>query len=243
MKKQFIRLALFVENFILPLLYLWSILQSLSYAATNFSAFMDLSSHWSEILKDKLIVKGWAVYIQNFSFLFFMTMSFIGLIIKKKLIKSPDTLKEVIIPLISTFFYIAYGYLNHFTFINNRILLPNQILPYSTLVGMLINIFGITISAIAVFQLRHSFSIYVEIRDIVSHGLYRYVRHPIYLGYNISTIGLLILQPHVDFMLLAALSTLMLIYRADMEEKKLIANSPVYRAYADKTPAFIPHFS
>src|SRR5262245_30120000 len=45
------------------------------------------------------------------------------------------------------------------------------------------------------FSLRKSFSIMAEAREFIRHGPYRWVRHPVYLGESLATIGWFILKP------------------------------------------------
>jgi protein-S-isoprenylcysteine O-methyltransferase Ste14 len=90
--------------------------------------------------------------------------------------------------------------------------------------------------------LRYSFSIYVEIRDVVGSGFYKFVRHPIYSGYILSSFGFILMMPRLDFLILAVASIALLFYRAALEEQKLLKNSVLYCEYAKKTPAFFPWY-
>ena len=76
--------------------------------------------------------------------------------------------------------------------------------------------------------------------ELVTDGLYRYARHPIYtgvlaLGAAMTLLGGLI--PHVFFY--AAL-ILLLNYKASFEEQLLRARYPEYASYAAKTGRFLP---
>ena len=68
-------------------------------------------------------------------------------------------------------------------------------------------------------------------RGIVSTGLYRLVRHPIYLGYLITHVGFLAANPSLWNVLLLGAADLALMVRAVREEQTL-ARDPAYRGYS-----------
>ncbi len=242
--KIIIRSALFIENCILPLIFLWVILNNLVFFVVYLKTFISIICNFPHDANSSIVgFKAITAYITNFFLFSFESLIFAGLVIKKKMHKSPDSLQEIIVPFVSTFFYLLFDYVKYSPFQMSFLFVPEQFIPICLGIGTVINAIGITVSAIATYNLRHSFSVLVEIRDIVSQGFYRYVRHPIYLGYNISTIGFLFMMPRVDFLVLSVLSTVLLIYRANLEEKKLMENSQIYYEYAKKTPAFIPRLS
>jgi protein-S-isoprenylcysteine O-methyltransferase Ste14 len=75
---------------------------------------------------------------------------------------------------------------------------------------------------------------------LVTDGLYRFVKHPIYSGLILAAFGLTIAGgffPHVIFFV--ALLVL-LNYKASFEEKLLASTYPGYAEYSRKTGRFIP---
>jgi protein-S-isoprenylcysteine O-methyltransferase Ste14 len=75
---------------------------------------------------------------------------------------------------------------------------------------------------------------------LVTDGLYRFVKHPIYSGLILAAFGLTIAGgffPHVIFFV--ALLVL-LNYKASFEEKLLASTYPGYAEYSKKTGRFIP---
>jgi protein-S-isoprenylcysteine O-methyltransferase Ste14 len=75
---------------------------------------------------------------------------------------------------------------------------------------------------------------------LVTDGLYRFVKHPIYSGLILLSFGLTIaggLFPHVIFFI--ALIVL-LNYKASFEEKLLASTYAGYAEYSKKTGRFIP---
>ncbi len=73
-----------------------------------------------------------------------------------------------------------------------------------------------------------------------SHGLYRYVRHPIYTGVMAFAVGSAIPSGSVGVAAAAAALVVWLAIKARWEERHLNARYPGYSAYADRTPRFIP---
>ncbi len=95
----------------------------------------------------------------------------------------------------------------------------------------------ITISAIGLFivvlgklSLGRSFGLTPANRGVVSTGLYRMVRHPIYLGYLITHIGFVAANPADWNLAVLAAADVALMLRAICEERTLALDDQ-YRAY------------
>jgi len=123
----------------------------------------------------------------------------------------------------------------------NALLIPQKFLGVSAIFGTVLNTGGALVSCIATYHLRYSYAVFVQLRDIMTKGLYRWVRHPIYLGYTLSTIGFIFVLPRLSCIIVFLLSFMITVYRAKLEERKLLA-SPEYREYARKTPFLFPGF-
>ena len=75
---------------------------------------------------------------------------------------------------------------------------------------------------------------------LVTDGLYKFVKHPIYSGLILAAFGLTITGgffPHVIFFVALVL---LLNYKASFEEKLLASTYAGYAEYAKKTGRFIP---
>jgi protein-S-isoprenylcysteine O-methyltransferase Ste14 len=75
---------------------------------------------------------------------------------------------------------------------------------------------------------------------LVTDGLYRYVKHPIYSGLILAGFALMITGgffPHAIFFVLLVL---LLNYKASFEEKLLASTYAGYAEYSKKTGRFIP---
>jgi protein-S-isoprenylcysteine O-methyltransferase Ste14 len=89
-------------------------------------------------------------------------------------------------------------------------------------------------------QLRRSFSIMPEARELVTSGLYCFVRHPLYLAEEIAAIGSVMqfLSPWTAMLLVVHIA--FQLRRIANEEALLIEVFPRYAAYRVKTARIIP---
>ncbi len=170
-----------------------------------------------------------------------------GIRVRKALVASSDRLEEVVIPFLSTFGFLFYGPVLLSTQKMNVFLIPAGLRMPLLWPGIIVAAAGLFLSCLAVYQLRHSFSVTVQVREVVSSGLYRFVRHPIYSAYTLMEMGLIMISPRLVTVALITMMILLRIYRARLEEDKLARYSPEYRAYQESTPFWVPgisaHFS
>ncbi len=76
--------------------------------------------------------------------------------------------------------------------------------------------------------------------NLISHGIYKYVRHPIYSGIIISLLSYAIVSQS-GFRIAVAIALLLVFYfKSSYEEKKLIERFEDYTDYKDVTGRFIP---
>jgi protein-S-isoprenylcysteine O-methyltransferase Ste14 len=81
-------------------------------------------------------------------------------------------------------------------------------------------------------SLGRSFGLMPANRGIVSTGLYRLVRHPIYMGYLITHVGFLLANATFWNVLIFFAADITLMIRAVYEER-VLARDPAYRDYQD----------
>jgi protein-S-isoprenylcysteine O-methyltransferase Ste14 len=89
---------------------------------------------------------------------------------------------------------------------------------------------GLIVVVLGKMSLGRSFGLAPANRGVVSTGLYRLVRHPIYLGYLLTHIGFVIANPADWNLVVLAIADVALLLRAKFEERTLAAD-PVYRDY------------
>jgi protein-S-isoprenylcysteine O-methyltransferase Ste14 len=89
---------------------------------------------------------------------------------------------------------------------------------------------GLSVVVVGKVSLGRSFGLIPANRGIVSTGLYRLVRHPIYLGYLITHLAFVAANPGPWNLLVLVVSDVALLVRAVCEEETL-SQDPEYRAY------------
>ncbi len=100
-------------------------------------------------------------------------------------------------------------------------------------VGLLL--VGLVLHMGAKLSLWRRFGVVPADRGVCAHGLYRLVRHPMYLGYMITHVGFLLAQPSLWNATVYGCSWALLVSRIRLEEELLAANAD-YRRYMQRTP-------
>lgn len=91
-------------------------------------------------------------------------------------------------------------------------------------------ILGATMQAAGVLSLNKSFALIPALREIKTEGMYRVVRHPIYLSYMISFTCYLLTNYSFANLFVVSASVGLLVARVHYEERHL-SLTPEYRAY------------
>jgi len=97
-------------------------------------------------------------------------------------------------------------------------------------VTIIIASFGLMIVVLGKLSLGRSFGLTPANRGVVSTGLYKFVRHPIYLGYLITHLGFFMADPTGWNAAVILIADSALILRALMEERVLSADAE-YQSY------------
>ena len=109
-----------------------------------------------------------------------------------------------------------------------------------TVIATVIMVAGTAITAAALLFLRRSFSITPEARQLVTKGMYSFVRHPMYLGEILGSLGMVLLAISPFTVSIFALFVLLQIKRMDYEERILQQAFPDYGRYKRQTARLIP---
>jgi protein-S-isoprenylcysteine O-methyltransferase Ste14 len=109
---------------------------------------------------------------------------------------------------------------------------------------MLVSTFFVVIgTAFTIYALRHlgkHFGVVSDVRGLVTTGPYRWVRHPLYGGETLTTIGFVIAVASPLTIAVFSVGLALQIWRAKVEEQALTATFHEYREYAARTPMLIP---
>jgi protein-S-isoprenylcysteine O-methyltransferase Ste14 len=121
------------------------------------------------------------------------------------------------------------------------VLFPRRELsPTAAAVSTLLTLAGNALAIVVLTQLRGSFSIMAEARQLVTSGMYRFVRHPLYLAEEIALIGVVMQYFSLWTALLLAVQIAFQLRRMHNEEAVLGENFPGYAAYKANTARLIP---
>ena len=107
-------------------------------------------------------------------------------------------------------------------------------------VGYLLVLAGTCWAVWSVWFLGRSISVIAQAREVVDRGPYRLVRHPLYVGELVSTLGVAIVAGTVWALCAWVALCLLEAYRALREEQVLLQALPGYRAYRARTAALLP---
>jgi protein-S-isoprenylcysteine O-methyltransferase Ste14 len=122
---------------------------------------------------------------------------------------------------------------------------PLFTLSLLTLLGLALAITGYTIMFTAVATLRRYYSSSLVIREdhqLITHGIYRICRHPIYFGVLLVAIGLPLLIGSLLGMLIMFCLVPVVLNRIRLEERLLIEQfGDAYRTYSETTRKLIPY--
>ena len=107
------------------------------------------------------------------------------------------------------------------------------------IVGVIINISGLIIWWVAKLTLAENWNMGFgkpKINQLVTHGLYSKIRHPMYWGVNLTLIGLILLYPEFWFFIISLLIIIYFFSRMRVEDTYLSDKlGKEYRDYKEKT--------
>ena len=218
----------YVERYLLPLIFLWlawweligtvKVLSGGSRPDTT--VFLDASHHVIMLLLDLItglvLVIGFRAAVPGTNF------------------------KAILIPLVATFFPFIYYATKHFPPSWKIDLCPPAWQKPLAIAGFTAIIIVPFIALWGLLYLGRSFGIYVTMRKVVLTGPYRWVRHPMYLGWVFIYIGVALVNFSAIYLVLIAIQLSLLLYRAHLEETHLAQHSPEYRDYMGRTGFIFP---
>lgn len=120
-----------------------------------------------------------------------------------------------------------------------------SILLYQQTFGLTLITLGLLIRWIAILKLKENFTVDVSVRrdqSIVKDGIYKFIRHPSYLGSLLSFFGLSLMFTNVFTLLIIIIPiTISFLHRINIEEKVLTQElGAEYTEYSKRTKKIIP---
>jgi protein-S-isoprenylcysteine O-methyltransferase Ste14 len=129
------------------------------------------------------------------------------------------------------------------------LLSPRQRSPYGA-ASEIIGVFGVTLISLGSGVLLVSFvslgnsltalAIPKDNGTLVTHGIYSRVRHPIYFGLLVMSLGVMLDAGYWPQIIVVMLLYVLLGNKADFEESMLRERYPEYKKYSERTPRFFP---
>jgi len=119
-----------------------------------------------------------------------------------------------------------------------------RLLSVWNIAGLSLCIVGLTIAIVAQCTLKRFYSSTLVTREdhqLIAHGVYRFARHPLYLGVLIAIMGVPVYAPSLYGFLVLSLLIPIILFRIKMEEEMLIEHfGDEYQAYRKITKKLIP---
>jgi|SRR5699024_493350 len=110
-------------------------------------------------------------------------------------------------------------------------------------IGFALILLGLIVFFIAVFTLRKSLSLYptpTPNAELITHGIYKFIRHPIYTGLLIFLLGISLFFAGISRFILLLITIVLFVRKANYEEERLIIKFKDYKKYKEKTGKFLP---
>lgn len=176
------------------------------------------------LLQVQMLLGGRWLSIFN---LIFYTLTFVLFVIRKPSLDEETGIRHWFIALLATFLPFAIRTTEN----------PPEILIY---ISLPLLIAGMTLSTIALATLGRGFGVIAAHRDIKTHGMYRYVRHPLYASEALWFFSFVVLNLAPWYIgltnfLLFALEIVCQIQRMNTEER-LLAKNEAYAEYLNRVP-------
>lgn len=99
--------------------------------------------------------------------------------------------------------------------------------------GLIFELLGVVLTQVSRVYMGRSFGILPANRGVVSKGPFRWIRHPIYLGWLVLSIGYATSYVTDRNVILIAVTFVLMVWRIYQEEAHLSAD-PAYRGYMDR---------
>lgn len=237
--ERFIQVALAMERYVLPWIYVWFVYRQLHLAYTEYLSFHNP-------IHQRLFHESQWMFLASITkyILLSVLSAFTGLalFLSRRPTHPPKNLTHITVPLAMSYYVFLYGAIELMPLDLRQNLMPVHWRVPAAAVALVISMLGYVVALWGLAHLRRSFAIMVAARGMVTAGPYKYVRHPMYLGYAIELVGLLLSYFCLGMLLLGAGFIFLMVTRAQLEEERLAEAYPEYRDYMRRTGFLLPRF-
>lgn len=225
---NFRAITVILEHWILPLIFM-------SFAGKFLLEFLKIFFRMDyNPLNGLHLVRFALLFIFNATVAYFLYMT------RNKTNVYPDQWSHIMIPILVTFWFLTYSLVEWIPETINKTFMVQPVNVGILSVGIFLCLLGQIVSLIGILDLKQSFGIVIKLNAVVTDGIYGLVRHPIYLGYCLMTLGFMLLTPRVIHWMVYLMAIVLQIWRAKIEEGMLANVSPEYRFYCKQVPFLFP---
>jgi len=117
--------------------------------------------------------------------------------------------------------------------------------PGLKVIGFILIAFGLMIAIIASSNLGNSLTATPVLKteaQLVTNGLYKFIRHPIYTAVMTIALGILCERFSISTLIIFIITLAFFYLKSGFEEKLLLSRFNDYRSYKEKTGRFIPRW-
>ena len=234
----------YFEKYALSSFMLYYALKNVLLMSQGIMSLLDLENTLGQGSFDNIAAVNMYYAITRCGILFlFNTFNGILLLLSKRPQQAPTGWRDIWIPALSSYSMLAYNWTEHLPqWMATNATPENFTFPF-LLISCVLSLSGQILSLVAVLYLRRSFALFIQLRDVVMNGPYKYVRHPMYTGYVLVVFGILLSNLSFAYMLISALYLGLLAYRARLEETMLSANNSAYKINMNTTGLLFPKLS
>ena len=111
-------------------------------------------------------------------------------------------------------------------------------------IGLIFSILGFLIAVLSVLQLNKNLTVFPTPKtdsELITFGMYKFSRHPIYSGLILFTFGYAIFKASFFKVLIGSILLLLFYFKTNYEEQKLLQKFPNYKDYKKKVNRFFPN--
>lgn len=110
-------------------------------------------------------------------------------------------------------------------------------------IGLIVSILGLLIAFLSVLQLNKNLTVFPTPKsdsELITFGMYKFSRHPIYSGLIIFTFGYAIFNKSTSKILIFGFLFILFYFKTKYEERQLAKIFFEYQAYEQKVGRFFP---